>query len=48
MVKLSQGVKGRLSLVINASKFFFHWGFVPGIIYLGLLRLELIHRTMCM
>lgn len=36
MAKLSQGVKGRLSFVINASKYIFHWGFVPGIIYLGL------------
>jgi len=35
MVKMSQGTKERLSLVINATQFVFRWGFIPTILYLG-------------
>jgi hypothetical protein len=35
MVKMSQGTKERLSLVINAAQFVFRWGFIPTILYLG-------------
>jgi len=36
MVKMSQGTKERLSLVINACRYLFHWGFIPTVLYLGL------------
>jgi len=35
MVKMSQGTKERLSLVINGAQFVFRWGFIPTILYLG-------------
>jgi hypothetical protein len=35
MVKMSEGTKERLSLVINVSKYLFRWGFIPTILYLG-------------
>ncbi|PSN36590.1 hypothetical protein C0J52_15605 [Blattella germanica] len=35
MVQMSSGTKERLSLVVGASKFMFHWGFIPTILYLG-------------
>lgn len=31
----NEEVKNRLSLVVDAVKTVFHWGFIPGVIYLG-------------
>lgn len=31
----NEQVKNRLSLVVDAVKTVFHWGFIPGVIYLG-------------
>lgn len=35
MALLSQGVKDRITTVLNVGKTAFHWGFIPTIIYLG-------------
>lgn len=32
---LSEGAKQRLSLVIEAAKAVFHYGFIPTVLYLG-------------
>ena len=37
MALLSQGVKDRITTVLNVGKTAFHWGFIPTIIYLGTL-----------
>ena len=37
MALLSQGVKDRITTVLNVGKTAFHWGFIPTIIYLGML-----------
>ena len=35
MAMLSQGVKDRITTVVDVAKTAFHWGFMPTIIYLG-------------
>lgn len=35
MAFLSEGVKNRLSIVIEATKTVFHYGFIPTVLYLG-------------
>ncbi|GLG93549.1 hypothetical protein R5R35_003960 [Gryllus longicercus] len=35
MVQMSQGTKDRVSFVVGVSKFAFHWGFIPTVLYLG-------------
>ena len=37
MALLSQGVKDRITTVLNVGKTAFHWGFIPTIIYLGMM-----------
>ncbi|XP_059610283.1 mitochondrial import receptor subunit TOM7 homolog [Phlebotomus argentipes] len=34
-MSLSPGAKERLSLVFGVVKTVFHWGFIPGVLYLG-------------
>ncbi|XP_026277678.1 mitochondrial import receptor subunit TOM7 homolog [Frankliniella occidentalis] len=35
MVKMSTETKARLSMVFGVTKFVFHWGFVPTVLYMG-------------
>lgn len=37
MPALSEGAKQRLMIVINFTKTIFHYGFIPTVLYLGLL-----------
>ena len=34
-MKMSPEAKERLAIVLGASKWAFHWGFIPTVLYLG-------------
>ncbi|XP_016989692.1 mitochondrial import receptor subunit TOM7 homolog [Drosophila gunungcola] len=37
-MELSEGVKERLGVVVDAVQTGFHWGFVPLVLYLGFMK----------